>query len=321
MPTQTDNIAFIDLGTGITRTLTAGDDVELSYNFTLTSGAILVADNLKRNAGDPNGSVAGNIGDALFRTDNGQFYVNTDGTNTGWQNISATNTLAETLAAGNSSGGTNLQMTSGDSIVGEDNAVGSGGDLILTAGSSGGGGGNGGSITLSPGTPSGGSNGIVTINGQRHYPASATDPTSPTPAAGDIYYNTAINKEMRYDASRTKWLSSETVVLQFGRNGNVGTNTFYRGINGAVLSATRGWPAIWNGTIVAFGYTRSDTDAANFEVVDAGTTLVTIASSANLGTETTTNTDFNQNAILAVRNGAGNQTSNVQGWVHVKWRP
>jgi len=68
--------------------------------------------------------------------------------------------------------------------------------------------------------------------GIREYGKSATDPTVPTPADGDGYYNTALNMRMTYDGSRSKWLSERTAELWFGRSGNTGAGAYYRGRQG-----------------------------------------------------------------------------------------
>ncbi len=95
MANQIDNLAIIDLSTGITRTPIASDDLFLSVDLTLNGGAQVVADNFKRGSGDPNGSVTGNEGDLYARTDasTGRLYVNTDGTVTGWEEALIPSTL------------------------------------------------------------------------------------------------------------------------------------------------------------------------------------------------------------------------------------
>lgn len=153
------------------------------------------------------------------------------------------------------------------------------------------------------------------------YPPSATDPVSPSPAAGDFYFNTSLNMQMFYDAVRTKWLSVETFEIFFGRNGNTNAGTYYRGVDSAVMSSTNGMRAEFNGTIVGLSYMRSDSDAATFVVDADGVAGATLASSAVSGGSTTLNTNFNAGQILAVFNQAGgNVTSNVQGRVRGRYR-
>jgi hypothetical protein len=162
-------------------------------------------------------------------------------------------------------------------------------------------------------------NGVV-VSGTRHYGDSATDPTLPVPAEGDRYYNTVLEMEMRYDGSRTKWLSVEAVSFLFGRNGNTAPGSFYRGVDGLTMSATSGFPALFNGTIVAMGYTRADTDAAIFEIVEGGIVIASLASSAVAGKDTTLNGNFTTGVLGIQNQSGGNTTTDVQGWVRVRWR-
>jgi hypothetical protein len=166
-------------------------------------------------------------------------------------------------------------------------------------------------------------NGVV-VNGTRHYPDSAADPAvGPAAADGDRYYNTTLDMEMRYDGTRAKWLSVESTTFTFGRNGNLAAGSYYRGPDGLAFSSTAGFPAFFDGTIVAFGYTRGDAviDAATFEVTEGGTTRSSIASLVASAVVTNLNNDFTAGGILGVRNAAGgNTTTDVLGWVRVRWR-
>jgi hypothetical protein len=155
----------------------------------------------------------------------------------------------------------------------------------------------------------------------KRYPASATDPVSPSPAAGDTYFNTALGLEMFYDATRTKWLSVEVCEIPFGRSGNTALGGYYRGMDSLVLSDVTGRHAEFNGTVISLGYTRSDSDSASFEVTADGATVASLLSTAVSGRSNTLDGNFNQGEILAVRNSAtGNVTSNVAGTVRVRWR-
>ena len=158
-------------------------------------------------------------------------------------------------------------------------------------------------------------------SGTIHYGNLASDPVSPAPSDGYGYYNTALEMEMQYDATRGKWLSVESVMFQVGRSGNTAPGSYYRGINGLALSSTRGYTALYNGTVVGFGYTRSDSDAATFDIVAGGSSVATLASSAVKGKSNSLNGDFSEDDVLAVTNQAGgNTTSNVAAWIKVKWR-
>jgi hypothetical protein len=329
MANQIDNLTLNDDTTGLIRTVdVAADDLFLSVDLTLQSGGVLTADNIKRGTVDPNAGAgtAGNEGDVYQRTlgATGELYVNTDGTNTGWAKLltaaGATPTWAQVLAAGNVSGGTDAEISNGDSIVGEDNAAGDGHDLPLTAGNSTGGGGDGGDVVISPGTGNGaGVDGVVIVNGTKHYADSATDPTSPAPAEGDRYYNTSLEMEMRYDGLRSKWLSVECGTLDASDNGNVPVGTYFR-VGWLRMAGALGFTAHFDGTIVSLGYTRSDVDSADFAVTANGVTIATVNSVATSGYDTTLNANFSQGAILGLRNDGPNAMANVIAWIRMKWR-
>lgn len=164
------------------------------------------------------------------------------------------------------------------------------------------------------------SNGVV-VNTVRNYGKSATNPAAPAPADGDIYYNTALRMQMVYDGLRSKWLSVESCEFHFGRDGATAAAQYYRAADGRVMSSTLGWYAIRSGTVVSIGYTRTDSDAATFEIVADGTNVVTVASTATGGRDITLNGDFTFGQVLAARNAAGgNATSDVIAYIRVKWR-
>lgn len=329
MADQVDNITLNDDTTGYIRAIDpSSDDIFLSVDVTLQSGAIFESDNIKRGTADPNagGGTAGNEGDIYQRTAaaTGETYVNTDGTATGWSKLltsaGAASPWSDVLVAGNTSGGTNPEISNGDSIVGEDNAAGDGGDLPITAGNSTGSGGDGGDVIISPGTGDGaGFDGVVIINGTKHYADSATDPTNPTPEEGDRYYNTTLEMEMRYDGLRTKWLSVETSNFDGSDAGNIPVGTYLR-VGWLRMAGVLGFTAPLNGTVVSLGYSRSDSDASNFAVTADGVTIATVATAATSGYSTTLNADFDQGDVLGLRNDGANAMKDPIAWVRVKWR-
>jgi hypothetical protein len=153
------------------------------------------------------------------------------------------------------------------------------------------------------------------------YSPSATDPSSPTPVEGDTYYNTDLEMMMQYDGYRSRWLSIESETLHFGRSGTTIAGGYYRGINGIVLSATRGYLASYDGTIVAMGYTRDNSDAATFEVTADGTGFSELVSTTTNGVTKTLNDDFYEDEVLAIRNKTGsNGTDYTQCWFKLRWR-
>lgn len=154
---------------------------------------------------------------------------------------------------------------------------------------------------------------VGTFNGVRHYASSATDPAVPAPADGDRYYNTSINEEMRYDGSRSKWLSVSGLSIQSGRNGNTGVNRFYRGVNGMTLNAGDRGFSVPQGTLVYLAMSRTDSDAATLEILVNGVVIATLLTNASGSTlDLTVNADHAA-GLLSFRNQAGgNTTSNVQ---------
>jgi len=163
-----------------------------------------------------------------------------------------------------------------------------------------------------------------TFNSVRHYASSAIDPTTPSPAGGDRYYNTVLNMEMRYDGSRSKWLSVDGAMMHAGRRGNTSAGSYFRGIANTNMASTRGYYALYAGTVTAFGYTRSDSSDAIFEIRANGSNIATLASSAGAGSTTTLNADFAEGEILSLRNadtgGSTSSVNNAMAWVKIQWR-
>jgi hypothetical protein len=152
----------------------------------------------------------------------------------------------------------------------------------------------------------------ATIQGTRIYAKSATDPSSPTPADGDLYYNTAINEWMEYDGSRSKWLSIATYTFLAGRSGNTAAGSFYRGQDGLTFATNVGYE-VPKGTIVGLSWARTDADAATLEVLVGGSVISTLASAAAGGTASWTKNDDFSAGLMQFRNQAGgNVTTDVQ---------
>jgi hypothetical protein len=166
-----------------------------------------------------------------------------------------------------------------------------------------------------------GTNGISLEGaGVRDYGASATDPTSPTPQAGDKYYNTTINHEMRYDGSRSKWLSVATLSDGAGRNGSTVSGAFYRRFNGMNLAASRG-PHVQKGTIVRIGYSTATAVNHTLEVLVNGVVISSLNSGGGASaSDETLNDDFDA-GILSIRNASGfSSTNDLQCVVYYKLR-
>lgn len=160
--------------------------------------------------------------------------------------------------------------------------------------------------------------------GPKRYPNSATNPVTPAPGAGDTYYNTTLLMTMEYDATRSKWLSMDSVGFQFGRNGDLTpAGTYLRAINGMVMSATLGYDALYNGTVIGISIRRSTNSASNYAVTASGTDIATLAFVAGQGVRTaSSNGDFVAGDVLAARlvSDAVVPESDVQMFVRIKWR-
>ena len=160
-------------------------------------------------------------------------------------------------------------------------------------------------------------------SGVRMYDSAATDPSIPTPDAGDLYYNTAQEMWMFYDGTRSKWLSVEPAVFTVGKRNNLPGGAYLRGMDRKTFTSTNGYRARYNGTVVSITYTRDDIDPVTFEVVANGVAITnaSIISTALGGQDNTLNGDFSQGDVLAVRNQAGgNNANDVQVWVTLRWR-
>lgn len=116
--------------------------------------------NITTTVGVPNG-LSAPVGSLAMNSLTDTPYVQTSAGWTAFQ-IGGLQTLAQTLVAGNTTGGTNIVVSAGDLIQGVDAVA--GGLLNLRAGDSSGVGTGGGSLTLSAGTPGiGGSGGNIAI--------------------------------------------------------------------------------------------------------------------------------------------------------------
>lgn len=148
-----------------------------------------------------------------------------------------------------------------------------------------------------------------------------TAPPSP-PGAGSLYYDETLDLLMSYDPTRGKWLSVETESFEWGRQGNTAAGSFFQGHDGITFTATNGYEAERDGTIVGIDYTRDDTDAATFEITANGASSgAQLASAAAAGHSTSLDTDFVAGDILGVRNRTGgNIVTDVFGRVQIRWR-
>lgn len=149
---------------------------------------------------------------------------------------------------------------------------------------------------------------------------SVSDPL--TGSDGDLYFNSALHLLMYYDGAKGKWLSVEEVRFVWGGSGNINTGAYFSS-QGVAMSSTSGLYLPRNATIVGFDYSRTDTDAATFEMVESGVAVVggSVASSAVGGYNLALNANVTAGGVLAVRNQTGGNTvSNARGAVYLRWR-
>lgn len=114
---------------------------------------------------NPNGVVTAPIGSLYLSNSPAALWQNLDGI-LAWKKISddlGGETLAETLALGNLTGGSNIVVTSGDKIQGQDSALGPGGPLALLGGAATGAPGAGGDVLIGSGAALAGLSGKVEI--------------------------------------------------------------------------------------------------------------------------------------------------------------
>ena len=161
---------------------------------------------------------------------------------------------------------------------------------------------------------------VVEGCGIRHYGASATNPTSPTPQAGDKYYNTEINHEMCYDGSRSKWLSVATFCEGCGKNGSTKDGDYYKRYNGMSLSSTTG-SHVQTGTIIRIGYTTEKSSKHTFEVLVNGDVVVSLYSNgASAAFNDELNGDFKAGPMSARNQDGGDNSDDLQAIIYYKLR-
>jgi len=162
----------------------------------------------------------------------------------------------------------------------------------------------------------------------RRYDSSDTDPTTPAPTDGDKYYNTAIDHEMYYDASRGKWLSVATLTDGCGVSATTGPGVFYRRYNGMFMAFNLG-PYVQKGTIVRIGFSTALPGTAHTFAIyirplggpDPITPIATLASGGSPSAETTTvNADFETGTLSCQNLNGSAVVSQLQAVIYYKLR-
>lgn len=143
------------------------------------------------------------VGDDLFFNGSAWVKIDNNGGGGGGED------LAATLAIGNTTGGTNIVVSSADEVQGEDGSSSAGSDLALRAGDGAGGAFDGGDLTLTPGSGSGGgADGSILANGR-------------LAVTGDLDANGNVHKR----AVATGVTTGTDIVSQVISNPNAGVNS------------------------------------------------------------------------------------------------
>lgn len=131
------------------------------------------------------------------------------------------------------------------------------------------------------------------------------------------------DKAYMYDATRMKWLSLESIALQFGRNGGVDEDTLHHG--GNMVSGTSGPLMPFNGTIIAITARGASGDDTDIQLRVRNGTTNTIDETFTLASlqyqNTSANFDFSAGEYFTVRGrDATTTTTDLTVTVWVKWR-
>lgn len=160
-----------------------------------------------------------------------------------------------------------------------------------------------------------------TLNGVRHFASGVADPGVPAPADGDRYFSTSLEEEMRYDGSRSKWLSVGALSVQAGRRGNTLVGSFYRAVDGMTFDGANLGVRVPKGTLVYLGWSKGSAAAATLEVLVGGVVVATLANpAAGPVASTTVNADFNAGNMSFRNQAGGSTTTDVQVFAVFKRR-
>lgn len=135
-----------------------------------------------------------------------------------------------------------------------------------------------------------GPSGSDALASPRRYAPASSDPSSPTPAEGDTYFNTTLKQLMVYDGTRSKWLSDAVFTLGFA--GGAGVSGYFDH-HGQATDGGNGDVPVLKGTVVSVAISRSDSDASTIEVTLGGTAVCElVTSAAGVTRDSTLNADF-----------------------------
>jgi len=160
-----------------------------------------------------------------------------------------------------------------------------------------------------------------TLNGVQHFASGSADPGVPTPADGDRYFNTSLKEDMRYDGSRSKWLSVGSLNVQAGRRGNTLAGSYYRAVDGMTFDGGHLGVCAPKGTLVYLGWSKGSAATATLEVLVGGVVVTTLTNpAAGSVASLTVNADFDAGNMSFRNQTGGSTTTDVQVFAVFKRR-
>jgi hypothetical protein len=161
---------------------------------------------------------------------------------------------------------------------------------------------------------------VAEVNGIRNYGPLNADPSSPTPDAGDAYYNTVLDAPMFYDGARSKWLGAAVPPIYAGASGLTAAGSYFRGIDGLAFGTNRGIP-VPKGTLVGLLISMTTNATSDVEVLVDTTVIATVSVTlAGLTSDLTLNADFNAGLMKFRNKSTGATMTNVQITAQMKRR-
>ena len=143
--------------------------------------------------------------------------------------------------------------------------------------------------------------------------------TITSPADGLTAFNTDDKFEYQYDSSRSKWLSVDTTVFQYGSNGsvenvNIRFNQMVNSVSGPLMPR--------NGTVVSVtGFQDGGNATKAFEIHEDGVDIFSYALIASTLIDNNVNADFSSGTTLNVFiSSAGGAVTDPTACVTVRWR-
>lgn len=153
----------------------------------------------------------------------------------------------------------------------------------------------------------------------RHFGALASDPVT-SATAGEKYFNTRLNHEMFYDASRKKWLSVSLMFEGSGGSGSTKEKRYFERYGNMRLSSSRG-PCIGKGTIISIGFGSDTSKSFTYEVLIDGVSVSSLSSGgASSAYSDTLNDDFNTGVISSRNMKNSDSVSNLQASIGYRYR-